>query len=255
MEDLVAVATRRPATQWVGHPIVLRDTTGSTNDDVRDAANGGAAAGYTVVANAQTSGRGRRGRTWLSPAGENLYVSVLLRPRCRPDEAPVIALAAGLAVRDALVHFVEPVERTTIKWPNDVRIDGRKVSGVLVEGSIRGSALAFAVVGIGINVRGVSMPDEIASRATSVRLACGEDLARGDVLEALLTALENRIEQFSREGAIAIVRDFSARCDTLGTDVSIDEIAGRAESISVDGGLVVLKRDGARVEVRSGEIR
>jgi BirA family biotin operon repressor/biotin-[acetyl-CoA-carboxylase] ligase len=172
----------------------------------------------------------------------------------RPEDAPLLTLASGLAVRDAVVQFIEPASRVTIKWPNDVRIDGRKVAGVLVEGSIRGASLAFAVVGIGLNVRGTTLPDELATRATSMRLARGEDLARDAVLEALLIALERRVDQFVSGGGSDIVREVSLHCDTLGTEVSIDDVRGRAESIGANGALWVVRDDGTRVEVRSGEV-
>ncbi|MEI8256443.1 MAG: biotin--[acetyl-CoA-carboxylase] ligase [Deltaproteobacteria bacterium] len=255
MEDLVELATRRVSSRWVGHPLVLRATSVSTNDEAREAAQKGAPAGYTVVADAQTHGRGRRGRTWHSPPGESLYVSVVMRPPMRPDEAPVLTLTAGLAVRDAVAHFVEPASRVTIKWPNDVRVDGLKVAGVLVEGSVRGAGLAFAVVGIGVNVRGLAMPEELAARATTLRLACGADVSRASVLEALLVALERRAEELQREGAARIVETVSAHCDTLGTEVTIDDVRGRAVSIAVDGALRVERADGTVTEVRAGEVQ
>ncbi len=254
MEDLVELSTRRVPTRWVGHPLVLRETLESTSDAARDAAQSGASAGYTVVADAQTRGRGRRGRVWHSPPGESLYVSVLMRPSMRPDEAPVLTLAAGLAVRDAVSRFVEPASRVTIKWPNDVRVDGLKVAGVLVEGSVRGTGLAFAVVGIGVNVRGTTMPDELVARATTLRRATGADVRRADVLEALLVALERRVEELQRDGAMRIIEAVSAHCDTLGSDVTIDDVKGRAVSIATDGALRVERGDGTITEVRAGEI-
>jgi BirA family biotin operon repressor/biotin-[acetyl-CoA-carboxylase] ligase len=254
VEDLVALATRRPATQWVGRPLLLESSTASTNDDARDAARGGAASGYTIVADTQTAGRGRRGRTWISPPGENLYLSVVARPRLSAERSALITLAAGLAVRDAVVQHIEP-ERVTIKWPNDVRVDGRKVAGVLVEGAVRGAELSYAIIGIGVNVRGERVADELEDRATTMRRARGgRDLSRADVLEALLVALEKRIEQLLRDGAPSVVRDVAAYCDTIGTHVNVEGVAGRATGISESGGLWIEKVDGDRVEVRAGEV-
>jgi BirA family biotin operon repressor/biotin-[acetyl-CoA-carboxylase] ligase len=252
MDDLAEFATRRPRTRWAGHPIVLKAQTGSTNDDVREAALTNAATGFTVVADTQTAGRGRRGRTWLSPPGENLYVSVLARPALSPADAPLITLAAGLAVRDAVLACAAGSD-VAIKWPNDVRIAGRKIAGVLVEGSIRGSALGFVVVGVGINVRGTELPPEITATATTLRLATGITVARGELLERLLIALERRIDALVRDGAASTVGAVSACCDTLGTRVRIDELAGVADSISPSGGLIIRCDDGALREARAGE--
>lgn len=252
MEDLTPLATRRLPTKWLGRPLVLKAETGSTNDDARTAAQAGAASGLTIVADSQTSGRGRRGRSWHSPPGDSLYLSVVVRSSMRPDVAPLLTLAAGLAVRDAVAHFVAP-ERVTIKWPNDVRIDRKKVAGILVEGAIRGDALAYAVLGIGLNVRGASLPDELRERATTLRIARGADIARPEVLCALLVALESRIDAVVRAPA-EIVGEVSRCCDTLGTEVQIDGVAGRAESLSPTGGIVIVTAAGERVEMRSGEI-
>src|SRR5437868_3626316 len=133
MDDLARFAARKPRTRWAGQPTVFKPETGSTNDDVRAAALTGAATGFTVLADTQTAGRGRRGRSWHSPPGENLYVSVLARPALEAAHAPLITLAAGLAVRDAVLEWTQS-QPVAIKWPNDVRIDGRKIAGVLVEG-------------------------------------------------------------------------------------------------------------------------
>lgn len=255
MDDLVALASSRLATRWVGHPLVLREVTESTNDDARRAAQAGAPTGYTVLANEQSHGRGRHGRAWHSPPGESLYVSVVIRPAMRPDEAPMLTLTAGLAVRDAVAHFVEPSSRVKIKWPNDVRVDGRKVAGVLVEGIVRGPELAFAVAGLGVNVRGTALPDELAARATTLRLARGSDLSRAEVLDALLAALECRVEQLQRDGAPGIVRAVSEHCDTLGAEVTVDGLTGRAVAIAADGALRIAHGNAAITDVRAGELQ
>lgn len=255
-DELVALATAPLGTRWVGRPLVLRHETGSTNDDVRAAAQAGAPTGYTVLADAQRAGRGRRGRAWHSPPGESLYVSVLLRPRLAPADAPVIALAAALAVCDAVATVLPSDRVLTIKWPNDVRVDGRKVAGVLVEGALRGAALAHAVVGIGLNVRGRALPEELAASATTLRLARGgADLSRVPVALALLVGLEARLDALAQPGGAAdAIAAVAARCDTLGRRVAIDEVAGVAESIAPSGALCVRRDDGELVEVRAGEV-
>jgi BirA family transcriptional regulator, biotin operon repressor / biotin---[acetyl-CoA-carboxylase] ligase len=125
---------------------------------------------------------------------------------------------------------------------------------VLVEGSVRGSALSFVVVGIGINVRGTSLPDELAPIATTLRLATGREVDRGEVLERLLASLETRIDALVREGPAGTVSAVTACCDTLSTRVRVDAIAGIAESISDAGGLMIRGDDGVLREARAGEV-
>src|SRR5258708_37463426 len=137
----------------LGRPLHLAATTASTNDDAKRAAKAGAPHGATWVAEAQTEGRGRQGRTWTSSSGESLLFSVLVRLDLSPSKVPRVALVAGLAVRDAVARAA-PAATVEIKWPNDVLIDGRKVAGILVESvtTASGSGRSHAVVvGIGIN--------------------------------------------------------------------------------------------------------
>ena len=220
----------------------------------RAAALAGAAHGHTVLADEQSAGRGRRGRTWHSPPGANIYLSMVVRPALAPASAAVLTLAAGLAIVDAVVASGVEDSRVTIKWPNDVRIEGRKLGGVLVEGSLRGGTLSHAVIGIGINVCSDALPDEIAMTATSLRLATGKSLPRDEVVCALLLALEYRLDALLTDGGAKTVAAVSARCDTLGSRVRIDAIEGAAMRLSESGGLVVRGDDGKETEVRAGEV-
>ncbi len=147
----------------LGTPMVVMATTTSTNDVAKRAARDGAAHGATWVAEEQTAGRGRRGHSWVSPPGEGLLFSVLLRLPCTPARVPPIALVAGLAVRDA-VAAAAPGASIAIKWPNDVLVAGRKVAGILIEAITVGSRVEAVVVGIGINVHTRAFPDEISDR-------------------------------------------------------------------------------------------
>jgi len=151
----------------LGLPMHLLASTTSTNDEAKHAAKDGAPGGSTWVAEQQTAGRGRQGRAWVSPRGENLLFSVLVRVTCPPSRLPPIALAAGLAVRDALV-LAAPEAAPKIKWPNDVLIDEKKVAGVLVEAVTAGSRVQAVVIGVGINVHTRDFPADIADRATSL---------------------------------------------------------------------------------------
>lgn len=239
---------------WLGRPFVHRYETASTHDDLRAMAQAGAPHGAMVVADQQTAGRGRLGRAWLSAAGENLAVSVLLRPEAELSVVATLPLVTGLAVADA-VDAALGAPRARVKWPNDVRVDGRKVAGVLVEGALRGDALAWLLVGIGVNVRGDDAPEAVRDLATTLRRVAGRDLSRVTVLDALVRALEARYEALFARGFGAARGELRARCDTLGARVTVGDVTGVADDIADDGALVVLTDDGRRVDVRVGDVR
>src|SRR5262249_5814013 len=145
-------------TRWLGRELVWLPRTGSTNDEALARARAGAPHGLVIVADEQTRGRGRLGRVWHSPPGDNLYLSVLLRRDRPPAWALPLPLIAGVAVSDTLEGFSCG---TAIKWPNDVLIDGRKVAGILTESSTVGGRLEAIVVGIGVNVNVADLPPEL----------------------------------------------------------------------------------------------
>lgn len=248
MDDLRGFASPARA---VGHPTERVALTGSTNDDARARARDGAAHGWTLVADAQTAGRGRAGRRWESPPGANLYVSFVLRPSLTPRDAPRVALAAGLAVADAVDRALGAT-RATVKWPNDVRVDGRKVAGVLVEGGLRGDALAWVVVGVGVNVKGEA-PEAVRALATSVEAARGGEVSRAAVLADLCLAIERRVEALE-SGFDATRAELRRRCETLGRAVSLAGHEGVAEDIDDDGALLVRVASGALVTVHAGDV-
>lgn len=252
MDDLVGFVS--PA-RWVGHPTVIKAITASTNDDARVLAGTGCGAGTLVVADTQTAGRGRRGRTWQSPAGENLYLSLVLRPQSEPGAMAPLPLVIGLAVAEALADFTDG-SRVALKWPNDVRVEGRKLCGVLVESSMGHGVLTQVVVGIGINVRGEAPPPGLESTATTLReLRGGRDLSRAEVLAAVLRALEQRLETFDRQGFHgALHAAVTARCETLGTRVTGDGVTGVAVAIGPDGALTLRTDEGVHVDLRAGDV-
>lgn len=250
MDDLTGFVSPSPA---LGHPCHVRAVTDSTNDDARALAAAGAPHGALVVADTQTAGRGRRGRAWASPPGENLYVSFVLRPAVALADAPSLSLVAGLAVAEAVaLHAGGAAVR--VKWPNDVRVGGKKLAGVLLEASLRGAELAWLVLGVGVNVRGAAPPAGVEDLATTVRMVRGEDVSRAAVLASLCERLEARVGDFERGGFAALREAVAARCETLGTRVRVAEVEGVAEALDADGALVVRRDDGARVTVRVGDV-
>ncbi|HEX9297764.1 MAG TPA: biotin--[acetyl-CoA-carboxylase] ligase [Polyangiaceae bacterium] len=233
----------------LGRPLTVLDVSISTNDEAKAAARRGAPSGAAFVADAQTGGRGRLGRSWHSPPAENLYASFLLRPSFDVRTAPLITLAAGLAVADAITPWIGP--RTVgLKWPNDVLIDERKVAGILSEAQVSERRVEWIVVGIGINARTTSFPPDIASRATSLSLCGAASVDRGSLFIAVAAALAARVALLEAGAARRIVDDFADRDALLGRTITIDGTPATALGISADGALRVRGSDGTeRVHV------
>ena len=237
----------------LGRPLIIKALTGSTNDDARALANAGAGHGAVVLADEQTAGRGRLGRAWSSPAGENLYLSIVWRAGLDAIDPPLLALGAGLAVSEALDGFTPTP--TAVKWPNDVRHHGRKLAGLLAEAIYRGVQPSAVVIGLGVNVRGAVMPAAIAAVATSLRIVCGRDLDRADVLAAVLQRLDATLGLLCADGFGAVRQRLTDRCETLGARVTAGDVTGTAIDLDATGALVVRDDRGVVHAVRAGEIR
>lgn len=220
-------------------PVIWLHETGSTNDELVLRARDGAPEGTVVGADRQIAGRGRRGRSWLAARGHALLVSVLLRPGVPPVDAGLLPIVVAVGVADALGGDA------SIVWPNDILLGGRKVAGILCEMSADQDRVAWAVAGIGINVR--SAPDLDDARWTPGALADrGEPPPRADLLVDLLDHLGRRYAEWVGGGAAAILAAFAAR----------DALAGRQVSVSLPGEEVVGSCEGTddlgRLRVRTG---
>ncbi|MBN8614394.1 MAG: biotin--[acetyl-CoA-carboxylase] ligase [Deltaproteobacteria bacterium] len=240
-----------------GRSLTLVAETGSTNDDARAAADAGAPRGHVVVADAQRSGRGARGSVWSSPAGRDLYVSIVERVSLTPRALSVLTLAVGLGVRDACVSILGPhAERSvTVKWPNDVRVAGRKCAGILVESSSVGERIGPIVIGIGLDVNRDAWPDALREIATSLAAVRGAPIDRAEALLTLLACVEARVELLVHEGPEAIVRALRPHLAWVGERVRVDAIEGVLEGIDDEGVLLVRQSNGEVVRARSGTLR
>lgn len=239
----------------LGNPMHLLAVTPSTNDEAHHGAKKGAPHGATWVAEEQTDGRGRRGRSWVSPRGEGLLFTVLLRVQCDPSSLPPLALVAGLAVRDA-VAAAAPGADVRLKWPNDVLVGGRKVSGILVEAKTVGSRVEAVLAGIGINVHTRHFPPDIAARATSVALAAeGTPVDRAHLLADVLQRLDRDVHVVAARG-LGLVRDRLEAADALrGKRVRNDGgQEGVATGIDDRGALKVVQDDGHIMAWVAGEV-
>ena len=233
--------------------LVWYEEVSSTNDVAAVLAEHGEPEGRVVAANAQLAGRGRHGRTWISPPGAGIYASVVLRPR--PSAVPLLTIAAGLAI-------AEGIERATglrldLKWPNDVHAGRRKVAGVLAEAS-SSAYLQHVIVGFGINVMRAAYPPEVASRATSLEEELGRAVDRGLVLAECLSSLATRYDGLQR-GCVEEVRgQWRLRAGaSLGRRVRWNAAErtheGVAEDIDADGALLV-RTGGAIARIASSEV-
>lgn len=243
----------------IGRPLSVVGLTASTNDDAKRAAASGVAHGATFLADAQTAGRGRGGHTWHSPPGENLYLSIVLRPNVAATAIAPITLAVGLAVGRVVAEVVEDralvsSERVTLKWPNDVYVDGLKIAGVLVEGQLRGERVAGLVAGIGLNVRMRELPHDIERTATSLALAGALELDRSRIAAALITELGRVVSDFEESGLDGMIAEIRARDFLHHRHVRVAGTTGVALGIDDGGCLLVRDAAGSIHAIASGEV-
>ncbi|HTE54372.1 MAG TPA: biotin--[acetyl-CoA-carboxylase] ligase [Kofleriaceae bacterium] len=240
--------------RWLGAELHELDVCDSTNDEAAALAAAGAPHGAVVVAAAQRRGRGRLGRPWYSPAGENLYLSLVLRPELAPAALPPITLAAGVAVAEAVAGFGV---RPAVKWPNDIVVAGRKLAGVLTEMSTRGERLDFLVLGIGVNLGSRSFPPELAAVATSLALEGGA-ATPAQLRARLLPALEVWLDRFFAGGVAAVGPAWSEWSGMAGARVRVSAggrtVEGTACGIAADGSLDVRDDRGHHVSVVAGDV-
>lgn len=231
--------------------------TGSTNTDALVAARKGASQGSVFLADEQTEGRGRGDHGWQSAASQGLYVSVILRPRIAAEHMPLIPLAAGLAVAQA-IGITSGME-VDLRWPNDLLIGGRKTGGILVESKTESGALSFAVIGIGINVHQRSFSANLSTPATSLDIESGRTVSRQALLISLLESLEHETWALLDPGLLAAI---PARVAFMSTWISNRrvEVHGPQSCVGVTAGLdehgfLLVRTDHGLVTVQTGGIR
>ncbi len=243
-------------THDLGQALHWYEEVGSTNDVAKELAEEGAVHGEVVVAERQTAGRGRRGRSWSSPPRRNLYLSVILRPELPPARAPEVTLLASVAVCQAVR---QAGVAAAIKWPNDVLVSGRKLAGVLTEMAAEVERVQWLVVGIGVNVNADrdDFPEELRALATSLRLERGQPVPRVLFAAALLTALEEWLDRHADEGFAPVRAAWREMSDTLGREVRVRsggaDLVGVAEDVDESGALLVRTAQGLE-RVVSGDV-
>jgi BirA family transcriptional regulator, biotin operon repressor / biotin---[acetyl-CoA-carboxylase] ligase len=259
LPDLLLPSLIRPelGDHEIGQRLVHFFRTGSTNDDAFKLAMRGAPHGTVIVAEEQTAGRGRYGRPWVSEKSMGIYSSTLLRPPLSPAAAPILSLAAGVAVHRAIASVTGLAP--DIRWPNDVLLNGKKVSGILTEMQAELDRMHAVVLGIGINVNQREMPPEIRAIATSLRRETGVVYSRAQVLVAMLKELDRAYKMLLAEGNAAVLEAFTeassfARGKRIRVSTGAEQFEATTAGLEPSGALRVTRDDGREETLVAGEI-
>lgn len=247
----------RIKSQWAGHRLHYFDSLGSTNAQAKLEAEAGAAHGTLVVTDMQTAGRGRRGRDWSSPAGTNVYFTLILRPDCEPNQASMLTLVMALAVAKGIARVTGL--QADIKWPNDIVVNGKKVCGILTEMSLEQDYIQYLVTGVGINVRQQDFAPDIVNKATALEMEGAGNVNRAELIAAIMKAYEEDYQVFQATGSLAKLRDtYDSMLVNRGRKVVIldpkGDYEGIARGIDDAGQLLVELPSGEIVKVYAGEV-
>lgn len=247
------------ATERFGRSMRGFEEVGSTNEIAADWAADGAPEGAVVVAEYQATGRGRQGRTWSADKGHNLLFSVILRPELASDQLSLITVAAVVGVAEAVEEFVRP-HGATIKWPNDVLLEGRKTCGILLESSLSApSTETVVILGVGLNVNQDHFPDNLAETATSLRLTTGRIVPRPSLFAQLLQALERRYDEIQGGKADTVRAAYESRLASLDEPITLrltgtdETVTGTVEGVGPAGALRLRTENGRRT-MHAGEV-
>jgi BirA family biotin operon repressor/biotin-[acetyl-CoA-carboxylase] ligase len=239
----------------IGRKLFVFEDIDSTNSCARALADAGTEEGAVVIAEFQSAGRGRQGRLWHAERGENLLLSILLRPVIPPSQFGFLPLFAATAAAAAVEEVTGLV--VECKWPNDLLLNGKKFCGILVENSLAGGATSSAIIGIGMNVNQRSFPGDVADRATSLTVETGKPVDRVELLRLLLEFLDREYADLVSNGPGAVRKAWTRRSRMLGSMVAVQAgdtlIQGRAIRLAEDGGLVLADEAGERV-VHAGDV-
>lgn len=245
------------AGKFIGHQLHYYEEIGSTNDEAFRFGIQGAPEGTVLVAESQSGGKGRMQRVWHSPAGANIYTSVILRPHFEPAHATQISIAAGVAVAETLGPYCR--SKVLLKWPNDVLIDGKKVCGILSQMKMSGNAIDFIVAGIGINVNlnREQFPQDIQSIATSLAMEAGREISREELIISLYENLSKWYRELLQSGFAPIREKWLCLSPMIGQTVSVlfreEAVSGKATGLGEDGSLILLTDTNKTIQVSAGD--
>lgn len=244
-------------TSWAGGDLVCYAETDSTNNRAKEAGEKGAPHGMLFVADEQTAGKGRRGRTWVSPPGTSIYMTILLRPDIEPSKAPMLTLVMGLSVAEG-IQKATGVE-TKIKWPNDIVMNKKKVCGILTEMSTEIQYVNYVVIGVGINTNQEQFPEDLRKMATSLCLESGHHMRRAEIIAAVMERFEKNYDTFMETQDLSgLMEAYNAILVNCDEKVRIlepgNEFEAVAQGIGKTGELAVTLPDGQKKEIFAGEV-
>ena len=244
-------------TEWVAKEVLYFDTIDSTNTKAQELAEKGYPSGTLVVADKQESGKGRRGRSWVSPSGTGIFMTLMIKPDINPNNASMLTLVAALAVAKAITSVTG--EEAMIKWPNDIVVNSKKVCGILTEMNAQFDYINHIVVGIGINVHNESFPEEISQMASSLMIeAGGKRFHRAQIIAETMSYFEQYYDTFLKtQDLSALVREYDELLVNRNKSVRVldpkEPFDGKAMGITPKGELIVDTWE-SRKQVSSGEV-
>lgn len=244
-------------TDWVAKEVLYFDTIDSTNTKAQELAEKGYQSGTLVVADKQDSGKGRRGRSWVSPSGTGIFMTLMIKPDINPNNASMLTLVAALAVAKAITSVTG--EEALIKWPNDIVVNGKKVCGILTEMNAQFDYINHIVVGIGINVHNESFPEEISQMASSLMIeAGGKRFHRAQIIAETMSYFEQYYDTFLKtQDLSALVREYDKLLVNRNKSVRVldpkEPFDGKAMGITPKGELIVDTWESRKL-VSSGEV-
>lgn len=246
----------RMQTKWAGKNTYYHKETGSTNADAKRLGDEGQEHGTLVVADMQTMGRGRRGRSWQSPSGTTISMSLLLKPNFAPNKAPMLTLVMALAISKAMEEVCGL--EVKIKWPNDIVINGKKVCGILTEMNAEIDYIHYVVIGVGINVNLSEFPDEIMDIATSLMREKGRKISRAEIIERSMYYFELYYERFLETLDLSLfMEEYNQYLVSLDKEVKVldpkGEMIGVSKGINAEGELLVESGEEI-ISVYAGEV-
>jgi len=245
------------AGKFLGHKLYYYPETGSTNDEAYRLGLAGAEEGTVVIAESQTKGKGRLARSWHSPAGCNIYTSLILRPHLTPAVVPQISLVAGVAVAELLEQYCPG--KVELKWPNDVLIAGKKACGILAQMKMSGSTVDFVVLGIGINVNigADQFPEDIRKIATTLAVSAGREISRPELIISLYENLAKWYKKLLQNGFASIKEKWLSMAPMIGRNVQVmfrdEAVSGRALDLDEDGSLIILTAKNEKLKISAGD--
>ena len=251
--------------------VVYYHETDSTNTRAKQAAEDGEKSGTLFITECQTGGRGRRGRTWESPAGSGIWMSLLLRPEIKPFDASMLTIVAAMGMKDAIEEIIGAGDgagdedgtgqggiHCKIKWPNDIVLGDRKICGMLTEMSAETDWINYVVIGIGVNVNTTEFDDSIKDMASSILLQTGSSVKRSDVVVAFARHFSRYYDEFLKECNLSgLADDYNKALINVGRDVKIVERDGSfvAKAVGIDEtGSLIVEKDGDTKRIVAGEV-